>query len=203
MISRYFRKTSACRLWNPCFTLSDICQPFMIWKAIKYFALLTLLRIFSHDLPNDLILFLHKNRISYNLRCWAMHQMDAVRYWLFLKWTVKVVYPRPSCAHPSWHARHTFWDRVSQIWKIPKERNPFKQQWKDIYFYILNLKILVILPKFVVFIEFKFDGIVSSVEHCPFFLPRSQPPYLHRNIGSGARCGLIIQIWALTFLYES
>ena len=134
MISRYFQKTSACRLWNPCFTLSDICQPFMIWKAIKYFALLTLLRIFSHDLPNDLILFLHKNRISYNLRCWAMHQMDAVRYWLFLKWTVKVVYPRPSCAHPSWHARHTFWDRVSQIWKIPKERNPSKQQWKDIYF---------------------------------------------------------------------
>ena len=56
-----------------------------------------------------------------------------------------------------------------------------------IYIFIFNLKILVILPKFVVFIEFKFDGIVSSVEHCPFFLPRSQPPYLHRNIGSGAR----------------
>ena len=42
----------------------------------------------------------------------------------FLNWTVKVVYPRLSCAHPSRHARHTFWDRISQIWKIPKERNP-------------------------------------------------------------------------------
>ena len=44
-------------------------------------------------------------------------------YWQadFLKWTVKVVYPRLS-RHPG----HTFWDRIPQIWKISKERNPFK-----------------------------------------------------------------------------
>ena len=65
-------------------------------------------------------------------------------------------------------------------------RNAIPPNTNDKIFTYFKLEDFRYLPKFVVFIEFKFDGIVSSVGHCPFFLLRSQPPYLHRNIESGA-----------------
>ena len=43
-------------------------------------------------------------------------------------------------------------------------------------------------------------GLVSSVGRCPFCLLRSQPPYLHRNIGSGLGFYLINDFFGtLTF----